>query len=84
MLGEKCIRDNRVYLHQTLILFFSVSSLAYLQVKICDYFFLLVWKIERETCFQHCWVSELVVMPVSHRNKSSNYFHEYLHPQSSK
>lgn len=41
MLGEKCIRDNRVYLHQTLILFFSVSSLAYLQVKICDYFFFI-------------------------------------------
>lgn len=48
MLSEKCIRDNHMYLHQTLILFFSVSSLAYLQVKIFDYFFLLVWKIERD------------------------------------
>lgn len=51
MLGEKCIRDNRVYLHQTLILFFSVSSLAYLQVKICDYFFLLVWKNRKRDMF---------------------------------
>lgn len=41
MLGEKCIKENHVYLHQTLILFFSVSSLAYLQVKIFDYFFFI-------------------------------------------
>lgn len=71
--------DNLVYLHQTLILFFSWRSLAHLQVKIFDYFFLLVWKIEREACFLHCQVSELLLMSVIEINLPTIFMNIYTH-----